>query len=79
MDQHLSTQILLKVAIKRYALVVENEIFHTWVIDDSLNLYERWVEGFSQEHFGMEATGMDNVAIGSIWDGKKFILPEEKE
>ena len=63
---------------KRFALVVENEVFEILIVDESFPFYQRWVDGFSGEHIGMDASDMENVEIGSIWDGNKFSLPEKE-
>jgi hypothetical protein len=59
---------------KKYALLVENEIFDIFsVIDDPNNeTLSRWAIGFSGQPVGMEITGMTEVTIGSVWTGEGF-------
>jgi len=61
---------------ERVALLVENEIVDILELDKVYPYYNIWIEGFSKEHFGFNATGYENVRSGSIWDGKSFTLPD---
>jgi hypothetical protein len=59
---------------KKYALLVENEIFHIFAVtnDPSSEILSRWELGFSGQPVGMEITGMTEAKIGSIWTGEGF-------
>jgi hypothetical protein len=61
-------------ANKKYALLVENEIFDIFsVTDDPQNeTLSRWALGFSGSPVGMEISNMPGVTIGSIWNGEEF-------
>lgn len=62
---------------ERVALLVENEIVDILDLSKNYPYYNRWIEGFSGEHFGFNATGYENVRSGSTWDGNSFTLPDK--
>jgi hypothetical protein len=67
---------------KRYAFLIENEIFHIMSMrgNNEDETFLRWSNGFSNEPTGLDISGVSNVAIGSIWDGENFdnsFLPEK--
>jgi len=67
---------------KRYAFLVENEIFDIMPIAGNYEEknFLRWSNGFLNEPKGLDISGVPNVAIGSIWDGENFdnsYLPED--
>ncbi len=59
---------------KKYALLVENEIFDIFSVtnDPDSEILSRWELGFSGHPVGMEITGMTGVTIGSVWTGEGF-------
>jgi hypothetical protein len=61
-------------ANKKYALLVENEIFDIfYVTDDPQNeTLSRWAIGFSGQPVGMEITDIPGATIGSLWTGESF-------
>lgn len=61
---------------ERIGLLVDNEIVDILELDPSYPYYDNWINGFSKEHFSLNATGMLNVRSGSIWNGETFILAE---
>jgi hypothetical protein len=67
---------------KRYAFLVENEIFHIMPIAVNYEdeVFLRWSNGFLNEPTGLDISGIPNIAIGSIWNGESFDnshLPED--
>jgi hypothetical protein len=67
---------------KRYAFLVENEIFHIMPIAGNYEdrVFLRWSNGFLNEPTGLDISGIPNIAIGSIWNGESFDnshLPED--
>lgn len=60
---------------ERIALIVENEIVDILELSKNYPYYNNWIEGFSKDHVGFNATGYENVRSGSTWDGEKFTLP----
>ena len=67
---------------KRYAFLVENEIFDIMPIAGNYEekTFLRWSNGFLNEPKGLDISGVPNVAIGSIWNGESFdnsYLPED--
>jgi hypothetical protein len=61
---------------ERIALLVDNEIIDILELDPGYPYYNIWLEGFSKEHIGFDASGYENVRSGSTWDGESFTLPE---
>ena len=57
---------------RRYALIVENEIFDIIQIDGDFPFAEKWKEGFSKNLVGIKTNGDEQIGIGSTWDGEKF-------
>jgi hypothetical protein len=60
---------------KKYALLVENEIFYIFYIGQQTldeETYYRWLEGFSAEAIGLDITNFPATRIGSIWNGNSF-------
>jgi hypothetical protein len=67
---------------KRYAFLVENEIFDIMSVpnNNENKTFLRWSNGFLNEPTGLDISGIPNVAIGSIWNGESFdnsYLPED--
>jgi hypothetical protein len=67
---------------KRYAFLVENEIFDIFPVsgDHENETFLRWSNGFLNEPKGLDISGIPNIAIGSIWNGESFdnsSLPED--
>lgn len=60
--------------LKRFALLVENEIFDIIPFpDDSENeMSKRWSNGFANNPIGMDVTSFEDCYIGSIWTGAEF-------
>jgi hypothetical protein len=68
---------------KRYAFLVENEIFDIMPMKGSYQepFFLRWSDGFSNEPKILNLDGPLDVSIGSTWDGESFdssTLPEER-
>jgi hypothetical protein len=68
---------------KRYAFLVEDEIFDIMPMKGSYEEapFLRWVNGFSNEPKILNISGPLDVSIGSIWDGEVFdssSLPEDR-
>ena len=61
---------------ERVALMVDNEIVDILELDPNYPYYNNWINGFSKEHFGLNATGIINARSGSTWTGESFILAE---
>jgi hypothetical protein len=61
---------------ERIGLLVDNELVDTLDLDPSYPYYNIWLDGFSKEHVGFNATGYDNVRSGSTWNGEFFTLPD---
>jgi hypothetical protein len=66
---------------KRYAFLVENEIFDIMPIAGNYEdeVFLRWSNGFLNEPTALDISGIPNVTIGSIWNGESFdnsYLPE---
>jgi hypothetical protein len=61
-------------ANKKYALLVENEIFDILSVPDIPDdpTLSRWADGFLGNPVGMEITNLPNVAVGSVWNGENF-------
>jgi hypothetical protein len=59
---------------KRYAFLVENEIFHIMPIAGNYEdkVFLRWSNGFLNEPRGLDISEIPNVAIASIWNGESF-------
>jgi hypothetical protein len=59
---------------KKYALLVENEIFDILSVPDisENETLSRWADGFLGNPVGMEITNLANVAVGSVWNGTIF-------
>jgi hypothetical protein len=59
---------------KRYALLIENEIFDIMSMRGNYEdeTFLRWSDGFSNEPTGLDISGIPNVGIGSIWNGESF-------
>jgi hypothetical protein len=67
---------------KRYAFLVENQIFDIMPIKGNYEepFFLRWSNGFSNEPKILNISGTLDVSIGSIWDGEGFdssFLPED--
>jgi hypothetical protein len=62
---------------ERVALLVDNEIVDILDLSKNYPYYQIWIDGFSNEHFGFDATGYENVRSGSTWDGTSFTLPDK--
>lgn len=62
-------------ATRKYAFLVEDEVFEIVIVQPSQPMFDRYRIGFSTPHIGMDVTEYDNVEIGSIWDGTSFSLP----
>ena len=62
---------------ERIALLVDNEIVDILDLDKNYPYYNRWIDGFSKKHIGMNATGYDNARSGAIWNGESFIFSED--
>jgi hypothetical protein len=67
---------------KRYAFLVENEIFDIFPVRGNYEneTFSRWSTGFSNEPTGIDISSIPDVAIGSVWNGEGFdnsSLPEE--
>jgi hypothetical protein len=68
---------------KRYAFLVENEIFDIMPIKGSYQepFFLRWSDGFSNEPKILNLDGPLDVSIGSTWDGESFdssFLPADR-
>ena len=66
---------------KRYAFLVENEIFDIMPIAGNYEdeVFLRWSNGFLNEPTALDISGIPNVTIGSVWNGESFdnsSLPE---
>jgi hypothetical protein len=66
---------------KRYAFLVENEIFDIMLIAGNYEdeVFLRWSNGFLNEPTALDISGIPNVTIGSVWNGESFdnsSLPE---
>jgi hypothetical protein len=61
---------------ERIGLLVDNELVDILELDPAYPYYDNWINGFSKEHFGLNATGMMNARSGSTWDGESFTLAE---
>jgi hypothetical protein len=59
---------------KRYAFLVENEIFHIMPIAGNYEdkVFLRWSNGFLNEPKGLDVSEIPDVAIASIWNGESF-------
>ena len=60
--------------LKRFALLVENEVFDVIVFPDDMTdeTYARWITGIANNPIGMDVTEFNNCYIGSIWNGSDF-------
>ena len=58
--------------IRKYALVVENEIFDILEVDSDLPFAERWKNGFATSPVGMAVDSDQEIGIGSVWNGAIF-------
>ena len=71
----------------KYALATEIEegsnlfeIFNIRIFNSDSEISQRWKIGTSdQKAVAMNVTGLDNITFDSIWDGKKFNLPDTKQ
>jgi hypothetical protein len=59
---------------KRYAFLVENEIFHILPIAGNYEdkVFLRWSNGFLNEPKVLDISEIPDVAIASIWNGEGF-------
>jgi len=59
---------------KRYAFLVEDEIFHILPIAGNYEdkVFLRWSNGFLNEPKGLDVSEIPDVAIASIWNGEGF-------
>lgn len=58
---------------KRYALVVENEVFDIINVPESSARAKEMHDGFTNSPVGMNVTNFKNISFGSKWNGKNFI------
>jgi hypothetical protein len=62
---------------ERVGLLVDNELVDILDLHPSYPYYNIWIEGFSNPHTGLNATGhKENLRSGSTWDGESFTLPD---
>jgi len=59
-----------------YALMVENEVFHLFPVEDEWPNAQRWAEGFNSNPISMDITNYPYANVGWTWDGEKFLPPE---
>ena len=59
---------------KRYAFLVENEIFDIMPVAGNYEdkVFLRWSDGFLNEPTALDISGIPNVTIGSVWNGESF-------
>jgi hypothetical protein len=59
---------------KKYAFLVENEIFDILPIKGNYEdaTFLRWSIGFSNEPKLIDLKGNSSLSIGSVWDGEGF-------
>lgn len=60
-------------SVKKYALIVENEVFDIINVSESSPMAKEIHDGFTNSPMGMSVTEFKNVSIGWEWDGEKFI------
>lgn len=61
--------------MKKYAFLVENEIFDIIKIPEDSDLDDiilRWDSGFKDKHIGLDISSFLDAAVGSVWIGDKF-------
>jgi hypothetical protein len=56
--------------MKKYAFLVENEIFDTIRVPEDPEfeaMILRWNAGFGDSHIGIDISGFPDAAVGSVW------------
>lgn len=61
---------------EKVALLVGNEVVNVMDLNTDYPFYSKWIDGFSKDHVGFNATGYENVLSGSTWNGEYFTLPQ---
>ena len=68
-------------SLKRFAFIAEGDVFSIFETDPDNPDYgpnaARIVAGMQSNPVVIEITDTPNVNIGSIWNGKEFIAPNE--
>lgn len=65
-------------AIRTYALMVENEIFQLLYVDDDHKDAQLWKDSFANNAFGMDITPYANADVGWTWSENGFVPPVEE-
>lgn len=62
-------------ASKTFAFIVNDEVIGTLTIPDSAINHQRLWEGLSADPVVVDATDVQGLQIGWIWDGTEFSSP----
>jgi hypothetical protein len=62
-------------AIKKFAFVVEGDVFMLMTFPDNNPKSEAWIAGLSSSPLIIDVSDNKEVVPGYTWDGEKFIKP----
>jgi hypothetical protein len=63
-------------AIKKFAFIVEGDVFMLIAFPDTSPKSEAWVAGLSSSPVIIDVSDNNEVLPGYFWDGEKFIKPD---